>query len=140
MKRYAQWLEDANLKKTETRLKILQILDQEHAFLSADDIHQRLLKELPKVPISTVYRVLEALTQHALVSSVNVDHKKEMLFELAHEHHAHHLICLTCHQVIHIEECPVESLERSMLTKYGFKIESHSLEFYGHCKTCQEHR
>ena len=137
MKRYAQWLDEVNLKKTETRMKILHILDQEHDFLSADNIHQRLLKEMPKVPISTVYRVLDALTNHGLVSSVNVDHKKEMLFELAHEHHAHHLICLSCHKVIHIDECPVESLEASMSQKYGFKVESHSLEFYGQCKDCQ---
>ena len=137
MKPYDSWLERVNLKKTETRLNILRILDQEHDFLSADDIHQRLLKQLPNVPISTVYRVLEALTQRGLVSTLNVEHKKEMLFELAHDHHAHHLICLNCHKVIHIEECPVESLERSMHTKYGFKVESHSLEFYGYCKECQ---
>lgn len=137
MKRYEAMLEQCHMKRTKARLELLRILDQEHDFISAQVIHERLIKKLPNTPLSTIYRGLEALVGCGVVSAMNLEHKREILYELAHEHHAHHLICTECHKVFHVEECPVDLLEKELEKQYRFKVQSHSLEFYGLCEHCQ---
>ncbi|MEA3506522.1 MAG: transcriptional repressor, partial [Elusimicrobiota bacterium] len=57
------------------------------------------------------------------------------------EHH-HHLICEECGKIINYSEFVqkekdfIDSLEKELSKKHGFKINSHQLHFYGSCKEC----
>ncbi len=129
-------LDEAKLKKTRHRTMVLDVLDQENTFLSADDIYLKLKQEDASVSLSTVYRILETFVQTGLVSPIALDDTKPMLYEIAHAHHAHHLICRQCHKVIHVEHCPLEHYETRLEKAHGFTIDEHRLNFYGVCEAC----
>ncbi len=131
------WLENKNLKKTKHRLLILKILDESDAFLSADDIYMRAKKEDADISLSTVYRVLESFTDHGLVSAGSVEFSKKVLYELAHPKHGHRLICLSCHKVVYVEDCPLGDYEKRVEAQHDFDIRKHRLDFYGYCDACK---
>ncbi|MFP4078812.1 MAG: Fur family transcriptional regulator [Bacillota bacterium] len=135
---HEKWLDDKNLKKTKHRLLILRILEESDAFLSAEDIFMRAKEEDTEISLSTVYRILETLSEKNIVSAGSVEFSKKVLYELAHQKHGHRLICLSCHKVIYVEDCPLGSYENKVSRHYGFDIRKHKLDFYGYCKECQQ--
>jgi len=50
----------------------------------------------------------------------------------------HYLLCSNCRKVEEIEGENLENLSQKITKDYGFKIESHSLEFIGLCANCQK--
>ncbi len=116
---------------------MLDILENTEGLLPAEEIFLKLKDELPNVSLSTVYRSLEQLCNNDIVSAVNIEQKKEVHYELAHTHHAHHLICLSCGKVIHLHDCPVHGYADKMGEKHGFNITEHKLDLYGYCPACQ---
>ncbi len=135
--KYQDWLRDHGLKATKNRILMLEMLDNNHNFLSAEAIHQALKNQSSNVSLSTVYRSMESLIDVGLVAPVNLETSKQTLYELSHTEHAHHLICLRCNKIIHVHGCPVSSYEKQVASDYSFRVLEHKLELYGYCKACQ---
>ena len=60
-------------------------------------------------------------------------------FELVGENddgHHHHLVCTKCSEVVEIEECFPEKIEKRIAAQNGFKAVTHKLEFFGICPDC----
>jgi Fur family ferric uptake transcriptional regulator len=60
----------------------------------------------------------------------------ELLAEGDDGHH-HHLVCTNCSDIVELEECFPEALEKSIASRSGFKFVTHKLEFFGLCPRCQ---
>ena len=61
-------------------------------------------------------------------------------YELVHEdelHRHHHLICTKCGKVIEVEGDLLENLEAKIEKQYNFKINDHSVKFFGICENCK---
>ncbi|MFP4286864.1 MAG: Fur family transcriptional regulator [Candidatus Izemoplasmataceae bacterium] len=138
MTKFKHWLNLNGLKKTKHRLMVLNILDQETMFLSADDIYLKAKELDDSVSLSTIYRILEQFTKTDIVTPVTVDYSKQVLYELSHDEHTHHLICLGCKKVIHIKGCPIHNYQNEIASDYHFNIKNHKLDFYGYCESCQK--
>ncbi len=130
-------LKEHDLKVTKNRLMMLEALQEDDTFLSAEALHKKLLKHNKTLSLSTVYRAMEALVEVGIISPVNIETSKETLYELSHDEHAHHLICLKCHKIIHFHHCPVQGYGQTIEKQYGFKVKEHKLELYGYCDKCQ---
>lgn len=131
-------LESHDLKKTYPRKIILGLFENKDQFLSAEDIALVFTKEGHPVPLSTIYRILDQFIEKALVSEVHVEGAGVKLYERAHAHHAHHLICTSCAKVMHVESCPVHDYQDDLEDTHGFKVTHHTLNFYGLCEACQK--
>lgn len=135
--KYQDWLRNHGLKATKNRMLMLEILDVEHNFLSAEEIYNALKSKSSNLSLSTVYRSMESLIDVGLVAPVNLETSKQTLYELSHTEHAHHLICLNCQKIIHVHGCPVGSYEKQVTKDHGFIVKEHKLELYGYCEACQ---
>lgn len=133
-------LEKAGLKKTYPRKIILGLFEDRDQFLSADDIATVFQEAGHSVPLSTIYRILDQFVEKHLVSEVHIETAQVKLYERAHAHHAHHLICTECEKIIHVESCPVHDYEGDLEDTHGFKVTHHTLNFYGLCEACQKAR
>lgn len=131
-------LRSHGLKKTYPRTVILELFEEKDQFLSAEDIAQVFLDAGHPVPLSTIYRILDQLTEKQLLSEVHLDTSQVKLYERAHTHHAHHLICTACEKVIHIDSCPVHDFEATLTENHHFQVTHHTLNFYGLCEACQK--
>ncbi len=134
--KYQNWLRDHGLKATKNRMMMLEVLDEDHKFLSAEEIYQSLIEKASNLSLSTVYRSMESLVEVGLVSPVNLETSKQTLYELSHTEHAHHLICMSCQKVIHVHGCPVASYEKQIAKEHQFTVREHKLELYGYCQEC----
>ena len=92
-------LKDAGLKVTHPRTKILEILQSNPEFhLSADAIHNYLIKNNESIGLATVYRVLTQLEMAGLIQK-NQFKENQSTYEIKKQHHDH-LICIKCGKII----------------------------------------
>jgi Fe2+/Zn2+ uptake regulation proteins len=126
------------IKYTPRRQKVLDLLSQTEYLLSVDELYQLLVKEDPNISISTVYRTLETFRQAGFVETNQLPGESVLYYEIRHEEHAHHLICSSCHKVVHLDECPLEDFESSVAKNHAFVIQHHQLDLFGLCQSCQE--
>jgi Fe2+ or Zn2+ uptake regulation protein len=84
---------------------------------------------------ATVYRTLDLLARHGMLTRVHVDGCHG--YTLCDEGHHHHLLCSACSSVIPIDATGVESEIRRLAEQLKFRVDTHTLEFAGLCEACQ---
>lgn len=88
--------------------------------------------------LATIYRAMRLLETMGLVKRYDFGDGIAR-FELVsgqREAHHHHLVCTRCREVIEIEECCSETLEKRIAAEHGFQAVTHRLEFFGICPDC----
>jgi Fur family transcriptional regulator, ferric uptake regulator len=124
-------LKEAGLKVTSPRLKILSLLQlPENQHLSAEDLYKKLLEQGDEVGVATVYRVLNQFDDAGIVTRHHFEGGKSV-FELTHQEHHDHLVCLKCGEVIEFIDPIIEEQQHLIAKKYGIKLTNHSLYLYG---------
>lgn len=124
-------LKEAGLKVTSPRLKILSLLQlPENQHLSAEDLYKKLLEQGDEVGVATVYRVLNQFDDAGIVTRHHFEGGKSV-FELTHQEHHDHLVCLKCGEVIEFNDDLIEEQQKLIAAKYGIKLTNHSLYLYG---------
>jgi Fur family transcriptional regulator, ferric uptake regulator len=125
-------LKQSGIKLTAPRKEVLKSLSSSP--LSAQEVHQLLKQKGFNTDLVTVYRTLETFENLGLVEKIQFEDKVTR-FELKEPHH-HHLICLKCgliEDIVMDEDKLVQQIE----DQSQFKLEKHSLEFYGFCAKCR---
>jgi len=89
-----------------------------------------------KINKTTVYRILKNLLQLGLINKVQLN-DSEIRFELKGKEHHHHLVCESCGSIEDIE-LSEDILLKEVKRKSNFAVRTHSLEFFGICKKCQQ--
>ena len=84
---------------------------------------------------ATIYRIVESFIQKDLIVKLQFQEKK-FYYEAKMKDH-HHAVCQKCGKIEDIANCSIPRLEREIERSKGFKVLSHSLEFFGLCVACQ---
>jgi Fur family transcriptional regulator, ferric uptake regulator len=129
-------LEQQGLRPTRQRLAVLRALAAEPNDATAQQIHARLRDRSEGVGLATVYRTLALLSEHGVIDSL-MHHPGEACYRLCGEGHHHHLVCGTCHRVIELGDCELDSWLDSLAAEHGFTVASHTLEVTGTCAACR---
>jgi Fur family transcriptional regulator, ferric uptake regulator len=124
-------------KITGPRAAILEILRAHPHPLTNKEI----FSEMPKgeCDLATIYRSMHLLEKMGMVKRFDFGDGAAR-FELIGENddgHHHHLVCTKCSEVVEIEECFPEKIEKRIASKNRFKSVTHKLEFFGICPECQ---
>lgn len=126
------------LRNTRHRTAVLNILEQSDQPLTAEQIFLEMKEREIPGNLSTVYRVLDALTDKCMVLKLNIAGGGRSLYEYNRMVHGHHLICLGCKKILAIGSCPLGDYEKTLAEKTDFLIEGHKLDIYGYCPGCRE--
>jgi Fur family transcriptional regulator, ferric uptake regulator len=133
-------IEDLRVKNhriTQTREAILHILSDAKQPLSPADMAKLLKKNSISVNKTTIYREIDFLKNQKIIRELRIDDTAKH-YELIPDDHHHHLICLDCRKIEHVELAgDLDREEKKIIKNTKFKILNHSLEFYGICKSCQ---
>ncbi|SHE67123.1 MULTISPECIES: Fur family transcriptional regulator [Caloramator] len=134
-------LKSQGYKLTPQRRAVLDvIIDNEGKHLSPEEIYDIVKQNCPDIGLATVYRTLNLLEKMGVVCKMNFDDGCNR-YELVHDeedHQHHHLICRGCGKVEEVEDDLLEVLEEKIEEKYNFKINDHSVKFYGYCSECRK--
>ena len=89
----------------------------------------------PALPLSTIYRNLEALEEVGMVSHTHLDHRSPTYHLSDHADHIH-LVCLSCGAVIESAVTTADPFVGNLLTRHGFVADVKHMAIHGWCKAC----
>lgn len=122
-------LHQQQFRLTREREELLQLFTETKRMLTPQELHAHALASGVKVGLTTVYRLLEVLTKVQLATPFLVD--GSIYYTFCSGHHHHHFICLKCHNVENIYECPVfKELPADCKVMY------HKVDLFGECNLC----
>ncbi|HWR40823.1 MAG TPA: Fur family transcriptional regulator [Patescibacteria group bacterium] len=139
MEDYIGILRRNGYKMTLQRRAVLDALQKSAPFASAQTILEYVRRTVPDVSLDTIYRNLNLLTELELVLEVQTRTREGVVYELAISGHHHHLVCLECGKTRCLDFCPIDKddISRAEGGGDGFKVITHSLDFYGYCSGCR---
>ena len=135
-------LSSKNASITNPRLVVLDLLLKQSRPLTIDQV-LKLAKG--KLAQSTLYRVINDLTEFGLISEFTTP-ENTIVVELntgENSGHHHHIFCEKCGSIIDIEldarfESDLDREVRQIEKQYSLLIHSHSLELFGTCSSCKD--
>lgn len=129
-------LRDKGHRITKVREEVIRMFSQASKPLSASEVEGKLSESGLFVNKTTIYRELQFLLSNSYLVEVYL-HPKQASYESSELKHHHHLVCNDCGDVDNVTNCLAKDLEEEVYKKKGFKINRHTLEFYGTCAACK---
>jgi len=133
---HGKMLKSLNLKATPKRLAILAIMVKEAAYISPEEIWQKLKGQFDRIGLPTVYRNLEELAARGVISTVIHPNRQLYYHYCPNRNHHHHFICIACRRVEDVDICGLEKMEREVGRKIGGRVLSHVVQVNGLCRAC----
>jgi Fur family ferric uptake transcriptional regulator len=132
MNYYIEQLRKFGLRDTKQRKQVFEILKKSEYPLSANEIHNY----LDKIDLATIHRTLNTFIEIHLIEWNNVyDEGKK--YSLKTGKHSHIITCKKCGKTAMFDTCFIDSFEKIILQKTGFKVLEHQIQFFGLCLTCR---
>lgn len=136
---YHEILAAKGIKATKQRMAVIEELFSSDVPLTADDIYLH-IHDLgdENLSLSTVYRILDTLSKKEIVAKTGLIDGGKALYQIVSGVHRHNLICIKCHRMMSIGDCPLSDFEKSLEDSTGFRISGHKMEIYGVCPECRQ--
>lgn len=120
---------------TPQRRVVFELLVEDKTHPTANEIYQRVLKDMPDVSRTTVYNTLYELVALGELVPVEGFGDNGTRYDTDPDEH-HHLFCLHCHKLTDINQ-DFEGFELAAKEKAGYRIVRKRVTFYGYCPECQ---
>ncbi|GAB3646704.1 Fur family transcriptional regulator [Glycomyces tarimensis] len=125
-------------RSTKQRTAILELLEADDAFRSAQDLHAILRDGGSTIGLTTVYRTLQAFADAGVVDVMRLPGGDHLYRLCAAEEHHHHLVCRGCGRTVEVAGPTVERWANKVASEHGFTDVGHTLELHGLCEECSK--
>lgn len=125
-------------RSTKQRTAILELLEQDDNFRSAQDLHAILREAGSKIGLTTVYRTLQAFAEADIVDVMRLPGGDHLYRRCDAEEHHHHLVCRSCGRTVEVAGPTVERWANKVAAEHGFTEVGHTLELHGLCAACAQ--
>lgn len=123
-------LHKQNFRLTREREALLDLFVRTEKMFTPAEWHEVAQQENVRIGLTTVYRLLEVLTKVGLASPFLLD--GNIYYTFCTGHHHHHFVCLRCHTVEDLFECPA-----FQGVPEGYQVEHHKVDLFGICPFCR---
>ncbi|MGD8455906.1 MAG: transcriptional repressor [Anaerolineales bacterium] len=123
------------MKSSTVQQLILELLHEEHAHITAQEIFTQLKPRLPSVNPSTVYRALDRLTNAGEISVSDMG-IGAAVYEIVGSSPHHHLVCQGCKRVITLDNEIVQALFDEIEERFDYTLTTNHLILFGYCPEC----
>src|SRR5262245_14543887 len=117
---FRQRCAELGLSLTPQRLAVYQMLASTEAHPSAEEVYRAIKPGMPSLSLGTVYRTLELLESHGIVSRIYTN-GDQARFDANLEPH-HHLVCVACQKVIDYDDASLHHLPVPTVAWYAFPV------------------
>ena len=128
---YAQ-LEAAGLRRTQTRIRIFEVLAAASAPLSIQDI----IACIGSSHFVSVYRNIDRLQAAGIIKAVPQGLKYRYELSDVYKPHHHHISCTNCAAAATIDDAAIEQQINQLALNADYRLTHHHLELYGRCSKC----
>lgn len=121
---------------TRGRGEVLRILSESSIPLSSREILERFPE--PRPDAATVYRSLSLLLSAGMVRAVDLRGRSRRYESALGGDHRHRVVCRACGRIesYRTQDCGLSGIESDIRKRLGFRVEEHTLEFFGECRAC----
>jgi len=127
----------ANTRNTAQRREVIGVLGRVQGFVSAQDLHELIIKDGGQISLATVYTQLRKLVESKDVDIVMTDRGESLYRRCVVDVHHHHLACRNCGATVEVDAPQLEKWASEIATKNGFKDLRHVIELNGICQKCR---
>jgi Fur family transcriptional regulator, ferric uptake regulator len=127
----------ASTRNTAQRREVIGVLGRVQGFVSAQDLHELIIKDGGQISLATVYTQLRKLVDSKDVDIVMTDRGESLYRRCVVDVHHHHLACRNCGATVEVDAPQLEKWANEIATKNGFKDLRHVIELNGICQKCQ---
>ena len=129
-------LKGTGVRMTPQRYAILSYLLNSMSHPTVDEIYKSLEKSFPSMSVATVYNNLKVFLETGLVRELAYGDGASRYDAVMSDHY--HAICENCGKIVDFECTPLFEVERVAAETTGFVVNSHRMEVYGLCGTCEK--
>lgn len=123
-------------RPTKQQRAVAEALAQAGDFVSAQQLHARMLTDGTAIGLATVYRTLSALAATDEVDQLRTTDGEAVYRACGAGHHHHHLVCRDCGRTVEVAGRLIEEWAQEMADQHGFRDVTHTLELVGTCTSC----
>ncbi|MEZ5654425.1 MAG: Fur family transcriptional regulator [Sphingobium sp.] len=121
---------EKGLRITEQRRIIARVLSEADDHPDVERLHERSSSIDPGISIATVYRTVRLFEEAGILERHDFGDGRAR-YEAAPEAHHDHLIDVETGNVIEFVDPELESLQKQIAEKLGFRLVDHRMELYG---------
>jgi Fur family transcriptional regulator, ferric uptake regulator len=121
------------------RKLIIEALTRGKGHQTISEVHQDLQSLGNDIDESTIYRVLQWLKEMHVVSQTDLG-TNGIVYELIEDTPHHHLVCLNCGLILHLDDSFTNQLRDDLRHEYGFEPRLDHLALFGWCSECWQQR
>ena len=132
---FIQKCKNRGMNVTYPRMAIYKILLGYKGHPSAEDIYKEVQKDYSNISLATVYKTVEMLAEHDLISKVTPLH--DIARYDCNRHFHHHLVCVKCKKIIDINSEALDQIKIPEEIDKEFQILQYQVQIDGLCKNCQ---
>lgn len=129
-------LRAAGVKLTHQRLEILRELAEQCDHPDAEMIFSGVRQRVPTVSLDTVYRTLNLLVEHGLLSTLGPARERTRFDTNPHQHH--HFVCVKCGRALDFEASEFDALPVPHAATVLGMVLSAQVELRGVCADCTQ--
>ena len=118
------------VRLTDQRKLIAKVMSESEDHPDVDELHKRVNEIDSKISIATVYRTVKLFEEAGIVAKHDFKGTKARYEQATHEHHDH-LIDINTGEITEFVNEEIESLQKKVAEKLGYKLVDHRLELYG---------
>lgn len=126
-----------SLRFTPIRKKVLELIWAEHAPVSAYALLEGLRQTRNNAQAPTIYRALDFLLQHGLAHKIESLNAYVGCAQPEHRHPGQFLICLSCQQIVELNDIEISSVITKQAIHNHFMITEQTIELKGYCSICK---
>jgi Fur family ferric uptake transcriptional regulator len=119
-----------NMKMTEQRRVIAQVLSDSDDHPDVEEVHRRASEIDARISIATVYRTVRLWEEAGILDRHDFGDGRSRYEEVTDEHHDH-LIDMKTGAVIEFQNPEIEALQEAIAREHGMRLVGHRLELYG---------
>jgi Fur family ferric uptake transcriptional regulator len=132
-KQLRDYLTSRELKYTEQRWKIAELILSTGGHLDTQQLVERVHEVHSGIGAATVYRTIKVLCDALILKESLTDVEGKVYYELYDQEHHDHIFCLDCKQIFEFHDQKIESLQEAVLEKMEFQEIRHRHVVYAHC-------
>jgi Fur family ferric uptake transcriptional regulator len=132
-KQLRDYLVAHDLKYTEQRWKIAELILSTGGHLDTQLLVERVHEVHAGIGAATVYRTIKVLCDAAILKESLTDIDGKVYYELYDQEHHDHIFCLNCNQIFEFHDQKIEALQEAVLEKMSFQEIRHRHVVYANC-------
>jgi Fe2+ or Zn2+ uptake regulation protein len=129
-------LEDAGYRLTAPRRTVAALIAERASHFTAEELLEESRRRRLGVTRATIFRSLDVLSELGVVERLDLPSGDHAFVACEPAHH-HHIVCSSCGRSTGVADHGLEGVAAAIGRETGYRVDTHRLELFGLCPTCQ---